>query len=99
MNNRHADNLGNRWLRNNGITEKQFTQAEIWQLQAQKTAHNLLKNKADLLTDGQIQKLMTFCQLMFNSKQRQNITKRMTYEVMNLGAKIRRQEFKVNKSR
>lgn len=87
------------WLKNNGITEKQFNQAEIWQLQAQKTAHNLLKNKADLLTDEQIQKLMTFCQLMFNSKLRQNITKRMTYEVMNLGAKIRRKEFKANKSR
>ncbi len=94
-----TEQLTNTWLKNNGITEKQFNQAEIWQLQAQKTAHNLLKNKADLLTDEQIHKLMTFCQLMFNSKQRQNITKRMTYEVMNLGAKIRRKEFKANKSR
>jgi len=87
------------WLKNNGITEKQFNQADIWQLQAQKTAHNLLKNKAHLLTDEQIHKLMTFSQLMLNSKQRQSITKRMTYEVMNIGAKIRRKGFMANKSR
>ncbi len=99
MNNYKAEQLGNKWLRTNGISEKQFNQAEIWQLQAQKTAHNLLKNKADLLTDEQIQKLMSFCQLMLNSKQRQGITKRMTYEVMNIGTKIRRQGFKTKKSR
>ena len=99
MNNYKAEQLGNKWLKNNGITEKQFTQAEIWQLQAQKTAHKLLKDKADLLTDKQIQQLMTFCQLMLNSKQRQGITKRMTYEVMNIGAKIRRKGFMANKSR
>lgn len=99
MNNYKAEQLGNTWLRNNGITEKQFNQAEIWQLQAQKTAHNLLKNKADLLTDKQIQQLMSFCQLMLNSKQRKGITKRMTYEVMNIGAKIRRKGFMANKSR
>jgi len=96
---KNTDNKTTAWLKNNGITEKQFTQADIWQLQAQKTAHNLLKNKADLLTDEQIQKLMTFCQLMLNSKQRQGVTKRMTYEVMNIGAKIRRKGFIANKSR
>jgi len=96
---RNTDNKTTAWLKSNGITEKQFTQAEIWQLQAQKTAHNLLKKKADLLTDTQIQKLMSFCQLMLNSKQRKNITKRMTYEVMNIGTKIRRQGFKADKSR
>ncbi len=99
MNNYKAEQLGNKWLRTNGISEKQFNHAEIWQLQAQKTAHNLLKNKADLLTDEQIQKLMSFCQLMLNSKYRTNITKRMTYEVMNIGAKVRRKGFVANKSR
>lgn len=99
MHNNKTKKLTNTWLKNNGITKKQFDQAEIWQLQAQKTAHNLLKNKADLLTDEQIHKLMAFCQLMFNSKQRQGITKRMTYEVMNIGAKIRRKGFKADKSR
>ena len=99
MNDYKAEQLGNTWLRSNGITQKQFNQAEIWQLQAQKTAHNLLKNKVDLLTDEQVQKLMTFCQLMLNSKQRTNVTKRMTYEVMNIGAKIKRKGFKENTSR
>ena len=94
-----AEQLGNNWLRSNGITQKQFNQAEIWQLQAQKTAHNLLKNKVNLLTDEQVQKLMTFCQLMLNSKKRTNVTKRMTYEVMNIGAKIKRKGFKENTSR
>ncbi len=99
MNDYKAEQLGDNWLRNNGITQKQFKQAELWQLQAQKTAHNLLKNKADLLTDRQLQTLMAFAQLMLNSKQRTNITKRMTYEVMNIGAKIRRKGFRANKSR
>ncbi len=99
MRDKQAETISNEWLTSNGITQKQFNTAEIWQLQAQKTAHNLLKNKADLLTEEQIQKLMSFCQLMFNSKQRTNITKRMTYEVMNIGAKVRRKGFMANKSR
>jgi hypothetical protein len=99
MNDFKAEQLGNTWLRSNGITQKQFNQAEIWQLQAQKTAHNLLKNKADLLTDEQIQKLMTFCHQMGNSKKRTNVTKRMTYEVMNIGTKIKRNGFKAKTSR
>jgi hypothetical protein len=99
MNDRQAEQLGNTWLKNNGITVKQFNQAEIWQLQAQKKAHYLLKHKAEQLTDAQIQTLMTFCQRMLNSKQRQGITKRMTYEVLNLSKAIKRQEFKANKGR
>ena len=99
MKDKQAEAISNEWLTNNGITQKQFNTAEIWLLQAQKTAHNLLKNKTELLTDKQIQQLMSFCQLMLNSKQRTNITKRMTYEVMNIGVKVRRKRFKANKSR
>ena len=99
MNEYKAQQLGDAWLKRNGITQKQFIQAEIWQLQAQKTATNLLKNKTHLLTDTQIQTLMAFSMAMLNSKHRQNITKRMTYEVMNISTKINRQQFKANKSR
>ena len=97
MNNDKAEKLGNAWLKNNGITQKQFNQAEIWQLQALKTTNYLMKHKTDLLTETEQDKLLTFYWAMSNNKQRQNITKKMTYEVMNIGAKIRRKEFKAKK--
>ncbi len=99
MNDYKAEQLGDNWLRDNGITQKQFKQAELWQLQAQKTAHNLLKNKTDLLTEREQNTLIDFYWAMQDKGKRKNITKRMTYEVMNIGAKIRRKGFKANKSR
>ena len=99
MNDRQAEQLGNTWLKNNGITLKQFNQADIWQLQAQKTAHDLLKHKAHLLKDAQLVTLMAFCQRMLVSTQRQKITKRMTYEVLNISKQVKRQQFKANKRR
>ena len=99
MNNYKAEQLGNNWLRNNGINEKQFNQAEIWQLQALKTVNYLMKHKIELLTDLEQNKLINFYWAMQNKKKREKITKRMTYEVMNIGAKLRRKDFKANKSR
>ncbi len=99
MNDYKAEQLGDNWLRDNGITQKQFKQAELWQLQAQKTAHNLLKNKTDLLTEREQNTLIDFYWAMQDKGKRKNITKRMTYEVMNIGAKIRRKGFRANKSR
>ncbi len=96
---KNTDNKTTAWLKNNGITEKQFTQAEIWKLQALKATHYLMKHKIELLTEEEQNKLIGFYWAMNDKNKRKSITKRMTYEVMNIGAKVRRKGFVANKSR
>jgi hypothetical protein len=85
------------WLLANGISAAQFEKTDIWLLQAQKTAFYLLKHKIELLSEAQKDLLMDFYYCANHSQKRSSITKRQTYEVMNLGKKLKRAEFKVNR--
>ena len=58
-----------------------------------------MKNKIELLTNEEQNKLVTFFWAMKDKKKRQKITKRMTYEIMNISTKIKRKEYKEKKSR
>jgi hypothetical protein len=99
MNDKQAEQLRDKWLTDNGITKKQFNTVEMWQLLALKTTNYLMKNKIELLTNEEQNKLITFFWAMKDKKKRQKITKRMTYEIMNISTKIKRKEYKEKKSR
>ena len=85
------------WLLANGISTAQFEKTDISILQAQKTAFYLIKHKAELLSAEQKHALMDFYYCANHSQKRRSITKSQTYEVMNLGKKLKRAEFKANK--
>lgn len=85
------------WLKANGISDKQLTKDEMWLLQSQKNAHLLLKKHIDALTDAEQHTVMNFALMMTNSKQRQAITKRMSYEILNISKKIKRTAFKAQR--
>ena len=80
------------WLLANGINTTQFEKTDIWLLQAQKTAFYLLKHKIELLSEAQKDTLMDFYYCANHSQKRSSITKRQTYEIMNLGKKLKRAE-------
>ncbi len=102
MNTTDFKNLNNeqktaQWLLANGISTTQFEKTDIWLLQAQKTAFYLLKHKIELLSEAQKDALMEFYYCANHSQKRSSITKRQTYEIMNLGKKLKRAEFKANR--
>ena len=82
------------WLKENGITNRLFNEAQVFQLQAYKTATNILKHNVKLLKNTEYVQLTSYCKAMLNSKQRNGLTKRNTYEILNIGTRIHRQLFK-----
>ncbi len=82
------------WLKANGVSEQLFEKADIWLLQAHIAATNILKHNIEQLTDKERDLLMNYCTAMLNSKQRNSITKRTTYLVLNISKRINRYIFK-----
>jgi hypothetical protein len=93
-----ADALANDWLKENGISLKQFNTTSTPLLKAQQTAFNLLKHHMQLLNAAQINTLQVYCNQMHNKAKRQYITKSFAYQVLNIGIKINRQLFKQYKN-
>ena len=91
------DNQTNNWLKQCGISQEQFEKADVLQLQAQKTAYSLLKNKIELLDDKQRDLLMNYVFAMEHANTRLKITQRQTYLILNIGKKIQRFNFVKNK--
>jgi len=88
------EQLTNDWLKANGITQTLFNKVQVFQLQAYKQATNILKHNFELLTDKEKDLLMNYCTAMLNSRQQNSITKRNTYQILNIGTRINRQLFK-----
>ena len=88
------EQTANNWLKENGITNRLFNEAQVFQLQAYKTATNILKHNVTLLKNTEYEQLTSYCKAMLNSKQRNSLTKRNTYEILNIGTRINRQLFK-----
>lgn len=83
-----------KWLKSNGLNPSTFCDTPLNLVQAQKTAHNLLKHHGELLTADEKKLLKTF---LFQLRQKCLIKKVLIanlYRVMNLGTKINRQVFK-----
>ena len=82
------------WLKSNGLNPNTFCDTPLNLVQAQKTAHNLLKHHSASLTADETKLLKTF---LFQLRQKCLIKKVLIanlYRVMNLGTKINRQVFK-----
>ena len=88
------EQTANDWLKANGITNRLFNEAQVFQLQAYKTATNILKHNVALLKNTEYEQLTSYCKAMLNSKQRRSITTRNTYQILNIGTRINRQLFK-----
>ena len=84
----------NEWLKENGITRTLFIKTQVFQLQAYKTATNILKHNVTLLKTNEYELLTSYCKRMLNSRQRNNITTRNTYQILNIGTRINRQLFR-----
>lgn len=87
-----------KWLTANGITLRQLMEYPISYLQAQKTAHHLLKYHQALLTADEITLLTTFNFQMRHRNLMKKITIKQIYSILNLGTKINRQLFKQQKA-
>ena len=88
------EQLANDWLKENGITNRLFMEVQVFQLQAYKTATNILKHNVELLKNNEYELLTSYCKKMLNSKQRNSITKSNTYQILNIGTRINRQLFR-----
>ena len=88
------EQLANNWLIDNGITQTLFNKVQVFQLQAYKAATNILKHNAELLKNNEYEQLTSYCKQMLNSRQRNSITKRNTYQILNISTRINRQLFK-----
>ena len=88
------EQTANNWLKENGITNRLFNEAQVFQLQAYKTATNILKHNVELLKNGEYEQLTNYCKAILNSRQRNSITKRNTYEILNISTRINRQLFR-----
>jgi hypothetical protein len=87
-----------KWLKSNGLNPNNFCDTPLNLVQAQKTAHNLLKHHSELLAADETKLLKTF---LFQLRQKCLIKKVLIanlYRVMNLGTKINRQVFKQHKA-
>ena len=88
------EQIANNWLIDNGITQTLFNKVQVFQLQAYKTATNILKHNVELLKNGEYELLTSYCKAILSSRQRNSITKRNTYEILNIGTRINRQLFR-----
>ena len=96
LNRKHLkdEQLANNWLKENGITHRLFNETQVFQLQAYKTATNILKHNIELLKTNEYEQFTSYCKRMLNSRQRNSITTLNTYQILNIGTRINRQLFR-----
>jgi hypothetical protein len=82
------------WLKQNGITEKQFQDLPVIVLQAQRVAAALLQNHQNKITKAKLRQLKTYTQTMRNSKKRKKLTTTQARTILNIGTQANRKLFK-----
>jgi hypothetical protein len=84
------------WLKQNGISPKQFEDWSLptYLLQAQLIAQNLLKHHANLLGQNEAASLNNFLRAMGNGNTRRKLTQAQANRVMNIGTATNRKLFK-----
>ncbi len=87
------EQITNKWLKTNAI-EKVFEKEDTLKAKAYVAATNILKHNVELLKNGEYELLTDYCSAILNSKQRSSITKRNTYQILNLGKQVNRKLFK-----
>ena len=82
------------WLRDNGMTEKQFRDLPVVVLQAQRVAAALLQNHQNILKPPQLRQLKTYKKAMRNSTKRKKLTTTQARTILNIGTQANRKLFK-----
>ena len=82
------------WLKQNGITEKQFQDLPVIVLQAQRVAAALLQNHQSKITKAKLRQLKTYTQAMRNSTKRKKLTTTQARTILNIGTQANRKLFK-----
>jgi hypothetical protein len=90
-------NTTQQWMCEQGFNNQCFNQTDELTLKAQKVATVLLKEHKSVLSEKQIEKLQTFKLLARKQAQTNKLKIASVYEVLNIGTKINRQLFKLNR--
>ncbi|MDH6524982.1 hypothetical protein [Polynucleobacter sphagniphilus] len=96
---RQDENQTSTWLKQQGISPEHFAQTQIYLLQAQKVATNILKNYAKLLEQNQANTLNNYLRAMTNTKKRNKLTQAQAHKVMNIGTQANRKLFKQHRQK
>lgn len=83
----------NAWLKSQGLAAEIFTEMDLQLLQAQRIAHNCLKQHGGLLGANEAKVLNNFLQALQNNKQRSRLTPAQAFKVMNIGNSVNRKLF------
>lgn len=93
MKNYKAENALRSWLTENGLSDDGLENTDVYLLQAQRIAHNVLKHHAPLLGQNQAAALNNFLRAM-STGQRKKLKSAHAQKVMNIGAAVNRRLFK-----
>lgn len=98
-NNRNAkdDELRARWVKNQGITNKQFMTNEMWQLRASKAAQDVIKNHFDNLSIADENFVRDLCCAIAFDHSLKFITQKRAYRMLNLYKRIKRNKYQIFK--
>lgn len=91
--NKRDSALTDNWLKNRGITEQHLQHSETQLLQAQKAAAELVNVHTALIKRQKLEWLQDFARRCKSSRQRQRITDRECYAVLNLQKTVLRALF------
>ena len=83
-----------KWLKSNGLNSDELVSTNLRLLYAQQTAHTLLTQHSNLLSDQQRTTLQEFQRKMQNKRIRAKINPNAANAVLNISSKINRQLFK-----
>ena len=96
--NKHKDKMDDGltadWLRDNGITEREFQKYHTILLQAQRNAHTIINQHSDLLNPQQLQAVQKFAKLMRSKKSHQTVKPTAANTTLNISSKVNRQLFR-----
>lgn len=91
---REAEKQLNNWIKECGFTEKMLFNESVELLRAKRLATNLIKESGRQLTEKEVFVVQQFLKNVENSKKRASISKKTCYQIMNIGKRINRQQFK-----
>lgn len=81
------------WLKLQGFSAENFTVLDLQLLQAQRIAHNCLKQHGSLLGINEAKVLNDFLQALQSTKKRHRLTPAQAFKVMNIGNSVNRKLF------
>lgn len=84
----------NAWLKSQGLAAEIFTEMDLQLLQAQRIAHNCLKQHGGLLGANEAKVLNNFLQALQTKAKQRRLKPAQAYKITNIGKRINRQLFK-----